>query len=146
MMLDDELWFALDLLFLHYKSHHGTRTKIGGDSCDLLWIYYFCTINHTCQDFTPSESSCCDLLWIYYFCTINHTTNQTQLSYAELWFALDLLFLHYKSHRTERRNHLLPRCDLLWIYYFCTINHTLCVAGVMQRLVVICFGFIIFAL
>ena len=39
-----------------------------------------------------------------------------------------------------------PSCDLLWIYYFCTINHTLADAMAMMPLVVICFGFIIFAL
>ena len=38
------------------------------------------------------------------------------------------------------------RCDLLWIYYFCTINHTLHRQPRKHRKVVICFGFIIFAL
>ena len=37
-------------------------------------------------------------------------------------------------------------CDLLWIYYFCTINHTLLIARPDACPVVICFGFIIFAL
>ena len=37
-------------------------------------------------------------------------------------------------------------CDLLWIYYFCTINHTATGAAEMFGIVVICFGFIIFAL
>ena len=38
------------------------------------------------------------------------------------------------------------RCDLLWIYYFCTINHTSGTGMPNCRMVVICFGFIIFAL
>ena len=38
------------------------------------------------------------------------------------------------------------RCDLLWIYYFCTINHTFLYIIVVGFIVVICFGFIIFAL
>ncbi len=38
------------------------------------------------------------------------------------------------------------RCDLLWIYYFCTINHTHRGLGSVPAVVVICFGFIIFAL
>ncbi len=37
-------------------------------------------------------------------------------------------------------------CDLLWIYYFCTINHTLNATVCWSGRVVICFGFIIFAL
>ena len=37
-------------------------------------------------------------------------------------------------------------CDLLWIYYFCTINHTSTGVKVKAEQVVICFGFIIFAL
>ena len=37
-------------------------------------------------------------------------------------------------------------CDLLWIYYFCTINHTVSVILSVMWGVVICFGFIIFAL
>ena len=37
-------------------------------------------------------------------------------------------------------------CDLLWIYYFCTINHTDAEIINLFELVVICFGFIIFAL
>ena len=37
-------------------------------------------------------------------------------------------------------------CDLLWIYYFCTINHTLLMNNAATYSVVICFGFIIFAL
>ena len=37
-------------------------------------------------------------------------------------------------------------CDLLWIYYFCTINHTLPLLFFGLNSVVICFGFIIFAL
>ena len=37
-------------------------------------------------------------------------------------------------------------CDLLWIYYFCTINHTLKFYLDSRAVVVICFGFIIFAL
>ena len=37
-------------------------------------------------------------------------------------------------------------CDLLWIYYFCTINHTRDAELFVMREVVICFGFIIFAL
>ena len=41
---------------------------------------------------------------------------------------------------------LVPRCDLLWIYYFCTINHTLLCLKYTNAIVVICFGFIIFAL
>ena len=38
------------------------------------------------------------------------------------------------------------RCDLLWIYYFCTINHTFALIVFPLCRVVICFGFIIFAL
>ena len=38
------------------------------------------------------------------------------------------------------------RCDLLWIYYFCTINHTVRRNRDKLWAVVICFGFIIFAL
>ena len=38
------------------------------------------------------------------------------------------------------------RCDLLWIYYFCTINHTRELMAHIFQSVVICFGFIIFAL
>ena len=38
------------------------------------------------------------------------------------------------------------RCDLLWIYYFCTINHTARDKCPVALAVVICFGFIIFAL
>ena len=37
-------------------------------------------------------------------------------------------------------------CDLLWIYYFCTINHTASIFFCIMWSVVICFGFIIFAL
>ena len=37
-------------------------------------------------------------------------------------------------------------CDLLWIYYFCTINHTVPNGQIDPIGVVICFGFIIFAL
>ena len=37
-------------------------------------------------------------------------------------------------------------CDLLWIYYFCTINHTVAEVNEVDASVVICFGFIIFAL
>ena len=37
-------------------------------------------------------------------------------------------------------------CDLLWIYYFCTINHTDAFDNGEDPAVVICFGFIIFAL
>ena len=37
-------------------------------------------------------------------------------------------------------------CDLLWIYYFCTINHTRAAEVTLLTYVVICFGFIIFAL
>ena len=42
--------------------------------------------------------------------------------------------------------HLYAGCDLLWIYYFCTINHTTKVYQERNVYVVICFGFIIFAL
>ena len=41
---------------------------------------------------------------------------------------------------------IFASCDLLWIYYFCTINHTTQTHGAGHNLVVICFGFIIFAL
>ena len=40
----------------------------------------------------------------------------------------------------------LRGCDLLWIYYFCTINHTEGANFGNRYTVVICFGFIIFAL
>ncbi len=38
------------------------------------------------------------------------------------------------------------RCDLLRIYYFCTINHSSRLAFELELAVVICFEFIIFAL
>ncbi len=41
---------------------------------------------------------------------------------------------------------LVLGCDLLWIYYFCTINHTVKHVVTVHDSVVICFGFIIFAL
>ena len=191
------MWFASNLLFLHYQSQLSKDLGQQGDCCDLLRIYYFCTINHSnirwtvkidavviCFEFIIFALSItaflflavrfprCDLLRIYYFCTINHSIF---IPYGEepyvvicfefiifalsitasvinepergtLWFASNLLFLHYQSQLDVQDYHHPYSCDLLRIYYFCTINHSNTLNILSTRNVVICFEFIIFAL
>ena len=143
------LWFASNLLFLHYESHQFGYLHWIGLCCDLLRIYYFCTTNHIELGMRSYLSLSCDLLRIYYFCTTNHirygmsdvpylvvicfefiifalritSDNLVEILSALLWFASNLLFLHYESHRYYFSGRCLCGCDLLRIYYFCTTNH-----------------------
>ena len=170
-MAYSRLWFALNLLSLHYKSQPNQYVAPISRRCDLLWIYYLCTINH--NGFSAMKSgkklwfalnllslhyksqharrrrlkfARCDLLWIYYLCTINHNFAATRRAWSQLWFALNLLSLHYKSQPRGRDARTFARCDLLWIYYLCTINHNMPPKCTRRFPVVICFEFIIFAL
>ena len=169
------LWFASNLLFLHYQSQHLIDSLTLLICCDLLRIYYFCTINHSfhfllyfccpvviCFEFIIFALSitahhrrgkelrklwfASNLLFLHYqsqhllyssslilvvicFEFIIFALSITALNFPEasaipLWFASNLLFLHYQSQRIARKNPLARGCDLLRIYYFCTINHS----------------------
>ena len=140
------LWFASNLLFLHYQSQPPKRSEKLLRGCDLLRIYYFCTINHSrithganflmvviCFEFIIFALSITAISATYKFC-------------LGLWFASNLLFLHYQSQLMRNRNSIKEGCDLLRIYYFCTINHSVVEHDYVVEHVVICFEFIIFAL
>ena len=115
-------------------------------SCDLLRIYYFCTINHSNVSVRSNLSSvviCFE--FIIFALSITACCRGTYVREA-LWFASNLLFLHYQSQRFGRAPCFGCRCDLLRIYYFCTINHSSTNNRQSFWTVVICFEFIIFAL
>ena len=112
------LWFALILLFLCDESHQSTNNVRRIISCDLLWFYYFCVMNHiktlptVCIGFVVI---CFDFIIFVWWITSVHT---------------DTLYKY--------------SCDLLWFYYFCVMNHIIGSGyGDLSR-VVICFDFIIF--
>ena len=118
------LWFASNLLFLHYQSQPSSIFVNLDSGCDLLRIYYFCTINHSygsrltgssyvviCFEFIIFALSITAMPWTYWVL-------------GTLWFASNLLFLHYQSQQVFRKRTTTNRCDLLRIYYFCTINHS----------------------
>ena len=116
------------------------------NGCDLLRIYYFCTINHT----TRSPWTCLRAVVICSEFTI-FALSITPLESIDrdnrrLWFAPNLLFLHYQSHLSSFCYGASSCCDLLRIYYFCTINHTPFRKHRTLNLVVICSEFTIFAL
>ena len=140
------LWFASNLLFLHYQSQlqglfHALR--IG---CDLLRIYYFCTINHSPRESKKILSRVVICFEFIIFALSITAFNTLDNNLVVLWFASNLLFLHYQSQPPKRSEKLLRGCDLLRIYYFCTINHSAQSVLAMKKAVVICFEFIIFAL
>ena len=92
------LWFASNLLFLHYQSQQ--------------------------HDNKSSMRLCCDLLRIYYFCTINHSISRIARRSRKVVICFEFIILHYQSqpHASKKSSH--ASCDLLRIYYFCTINHS----------------------
>ena len=140
------LWFASNLLFLHYQSQLWPRTARLLDRCDLLRIYYFCTINHSytlnilCARYVVI---CFEFIIFALSITAMWVLGATS---AALWFASNLLFLHYQSQHAVGVHMYAKRCDLLRIYYFCTINHSDSGVRLVSVVVVICFEFIIFAL
>ena len=140
------LWFASNLLFLHYQSQHRQRCISDTPSCDLLRIYYFCTINHS----VPQGWRLGGLVVIcfeFIIFALSITAWQAERrNPRRLWFASNLLFLHYQSQLLTRRRCEIGCCDLLRIYYFCTINHSGTMLENIPLSVVICFEFIIFAL
>ena len=140
------LWFASNLLFLHYQSQHQSRTCAVVGRCDLLRIYYFCTINHSYrhQEDDLTEVVICFEFIIFALSITAQTPPAPQVS--ALWFASNLLFLHYQSQLLSAAEQASSSCDLLRIYYFCTINHSPQKMNLRSRNVVICFEFIIFAL
>ena len=114
------LWFASNLLFLHYQSQLFLFLAVRFRRCDLLRIYYFCTINHSKE---------IDNAW----------SDAVVICFEFIIFALSITaYLRYVDQK--------KCCDLLRIYYFCTINHSKFRACINQAFVVICFEFIIFAL
>ena len=140
------LWFASNLLFLHYQSQRLYNHKAHSICCDLLRIYYFCTINHSEIDGSiNSKTVVICFEFIIFALSITARCPATSSPFG-LWFASNLLFLHYQSQLGIQQHFLERSCDLLRIYYFCTINHSLIRKGVSFEVVVICFEFIIFAL
>ena len=141
-----ELWFASNLLFLHYQSQLIKKARSLLSCCDLLRIYYFCTINHSYHNklFNLGFVVIC-FEFIIFALSITAGIVASHVV-SVLWFASNLLFLHYQSqpYRSHRRGCIC--CDLLRIYYFCTINHSLFRKLEKKEAVVICFEFIIFAL
>ena len=118
------LWFASNLLFLHYQSQQYFRKKNCCHRCDLLRIYYFCTINHSNAVFEFNNIPvviCFEFIIFALSITAIPSGNSSTIS---LWFASNLLFLHYQSQLKELTSIPLDCCDLLRIYYFCTINHS----------------------
>ena len=140
------LWFASNLLFLHYQSQQKQESKSSTMCCDLLRIYYFCTINHS---FMTDDLLSLDVVicfeFIIFALSITAVSNRGIWD-KTLWFASNLLFLHYQSQRKFRGYRVSRGCDLLRIYYFCTINHSWISCAITSIHVVICFEFIIFAL
>ena len=112
----------------------------------MLRIYYFCTINHS---FHFLLYFCCPVVICFEFIifalsiTAHHRRGK---ELRKLWFASNLLFLHYQSQLVTWENTIRISCDLLRIYYFCTINHSYTITTHDMLCVVICFEFIIFAL
>ena len=165
------LWFASNLLFLHYQSQLGNRTWCRVLCCDLLRIYYFCTINHS-QNQQENKRTRVVICFEFIIFALSITAKLTsRVEEPMLWFASNLLFLHYQSQLWNIFNIRLNVvicfefiifalsitaqrwatcwgwcCDLLRIYYFCTINHSTENYMVQHAIVVICFEFIIFAL
>ena len=140
------MWFASNLLFLHYQSQHSADGGVVADGCDLLRIYYFCTINHSYAEVSADAGRvviCFE--FIIFALSITAKLNHSP-QYVELWFASNLLFLHYQSQLVTWENTIRISCDLLRIYYFCTINHSYTITTHDMLCVVICFEFIIFAL
>ena len=142
----DKLWFASNLLFLHYQSQHRENMDKSKERCDLLRIYYFCTINHSLFNWGKHS-------WIVVICfefiifALSITASKAEGGgLPPLWFASNLLFLHYQSQLYDWRSSGSWCCDLLRIYYFCTINHSKYKNRFVRTWVVICFEFIIFAL
>ena len=114
--------------------------------CDLLRIYYFCTINHSRLS---TAQNCFGVVICFEFIIFALSITASRLrgtARSRLWFASNLLFLHYQSQLSHGVSYSESSCDLLRIYYFCTINHSGCLAEVYAFIVVICFEFIIFAL
>ena len=88
----------------------------------------------------------CDLLRIYYFCTINHSECSEHQEKQRVVICFE--FIIFALSITAKYG-CIPWtycCDLLRIYYFCTINHSCSLTVPCGHCVVICFEFIIFAL
>ena len=140
------LWFASNLLFLHYESHLFPRTLTEFKRCDLLRIYYFCTTNHIVKQYQVIMRSVVICFEFIIFALRITSTEHVLTRHTLLWFASNLLFLHYESHQASFYSYLQWCCDLLRIYYFCTTNHINSTSYNRIIVVVICFEFIIFAL
>ena len=119
-----ELWFASNLLFLHYQSQLIKKARSLLSCCDLLRIYYFCTINHSYHNklFNLGFVVIC-FEFIIFALSITALSESSKGLYM-LWFASNLLFLHYQSQPFPKVGKERGGCDLLRIYYFCTINHS----------------------
>ena len=120
------LWFASNLLFLHYQSQPGTPAQGGGHRCDLLRIYYFCTINHSAMGQKMQTQTVVICFEFIIFALSITALNFIFVMAFRLWFASNLLFLHYQSQLHSTYDEIVDCCDLLRIYYFCTINHSRC--------------------
>ena len=144
--VDLRLWFASNLLFLHYQSQPSLEEKRQHEGCDLLRIYYFCTINHSLCFKTANRARVVICFEFIIFALSITAIPWTYWVRGTLWFASNLLFLHYQSQHRLYCAWKVSSCDLLRIYYFCTINHSKANAEEQARIVVICFEFIIFAL
>ena len=118
------LWFASNLLFLHYQSQHAVGVHMYAKRCDLLRIYYFCTINHS-DSGVRLVSVVVVICFEFIIFALSITAYFARfMNTIVLWFASNLLFLHYQSQRADWTRRVSQRCDLLRIYYFCTINHS----------------------
>ena len=142
----DLLWFASNLLFLHYQSQQRHMVPATIKCCDLLRIYYFCTINHSWQHQEAQHHQVVICFEFIIFALSITAIKDYFYDTIQLWFASNLLFLHYQSQPSSAKLASTACCDLLRIYYFCTINHSADNRRGHQRRVVICFEFIIFAL
>ena len=140
------MWFASNLLFLHYQSQQVQSAQHHGYCCDLLRIYYFCTINHSADGAEGMLVTVVICFEFIIFALSITASKERNLTSSLLWFASNLLFLHYQSQRYLNAPSRPVCCDLLRIYYFCTINHSLLKYWLNFMFVVICFEFIIFAL
>ena len=118
------LWFASNLLFLHYQSQLYLEHIVCEECCDLLRIYYFCTINHSTVD-SGSPSVVVVICFEFIIFALSITAFcKSRIQKMLLWFASNLLFLHYQSQQPLYASMAEVGCDLLRIYYFCTINHS----------------------
>ena len=142
--LSVSLWIAFNFLSLWRQEQHRSLQCFGGESCELLSIFYLCDVRNNWAGQLPTLPAVVNCFQFFIFVTSGTTKRQQDILADKLWIAFNFLSLWRQEQPGRRSLADCSRCELLSIFYLCDVRNNKHKKSTHKFFVVNCFQFFIF--